>query len=151
MYGPPIILHLLSHVAGGKGARVRIDFHNTQSLTAYLLLFVVTTKVSEEILYRGLLVPTLRRVGWRDSVICLVSSLILGVYHFIPLGFVFGTLMVGFGAILFAIRPQYDCLSPAWLVHVLFNAQLFLILSLITWLAPAFFPGNLSEEQCFVL
>ena len=111
MYGAPVMLHWLSHATGGRGSGVRIDFHDTQSVAMYLLLFVVTTPVSEEILYRGLLVAWLRRVGWRDSAIWLVGSLIFGANHFIPLGFVFGAVMVVFGAILFAIRLRYDSLS----------------------------------------
>jgi membrane protease YdiL (CAAX protease family) len=144
LYGAPVMLHWLSLVTGGRGSGVRIDFHDTQSVAMYLLLFVVTTPVSEEILYRGLLVAWLRRVGWSDSAIWLVGSLIFGANHFIPLGFVFGTVMVAFGAILFAIRLRYDSLSPAWLAHFLFNAQLFLVYPLITWLAPAWLPGSLS-------
>ena len=41
--------------------------------------------------------------------------------------------MVVFGAILFALRLRYGSLTPAWLVHFLFNAQPLLILPLIAW------------------
>ena len=64
--------------------------------------------------------------------------------HFIPLGLVWSVAMVGFGAILFAIRLRYGSLTPAWLAHFLFNAQPFLILPLFDWLAPALHPGHLS-------
>jgi membrane protease YdiL (CAAX protease family) len=67
---------------------VRINFHDTQSVAMYVLLFVVTAPVCEEILYRGFLVAWLRRVGWRDSAIWLASSLIFGANHLIPLGLV---------------------------------------------------------------
>jgi membrane protease YdiL (CAAX protease family) len=146
LYGAPMMLHWLSYVTGGQGSGVRIDFHDTKSVAAYFLLFVVTTPVSEEILYRGLLVAWLRRLGWRDPVILLVGSLIFGANHIIPLGFAFGwgAVMVAVGSIWFALRLRYDSLSPAWLSHLLFNAQLFLILPLITWLGPALHPGHLS-------
>ena len=144
LYGAPIMLHWLSYVTGGQGSGVRIDFHDTKSIAAYFFLFVVTTSLSEEILYRGLLVAWLRRVGCRDPAILLVGSLIFGANHVIPLGFAFGAVMVVVGSIWFALRLRYDSLSPAWLSHFLFNAQPFLILPLITWLAPAFHPGYLS-------
>jgi membrane protease YdiL (CAAX protease family) len=144
LYGAPVMLHWLSHITGGQGSGVRIDFHDAKSIVAYFFLFVVTTPVSEEILYRGLLVTWLRRVGWRDSVILLVGSLIFGANHVIPLGFAFGVVMVAVGSIWFALRLRYDSLSPAWLSHFLFNAQPFLILPLITWFAPVLHPGYLS-------
>jgi membrane protease YdiL (CAAX protease family) len=144
LYGTPIMTQWLSHVTGGRGPEVRIDFHDTQSVAIYVLLFVVTTPVSEEILYRGLLVAWLRRVGWRDTAIWLVGSLIFAANHFIPLGFVWAAAMIGLGAILFALRLRCESLAPAWLAHFLFNAQPFLILPLITWLAPALLPGHLS-------
>jgi membrane protease YdiL (CAAX protease family) len=143
MYGVPIVTHWLSYVTGGRSQQVRIDFHDTQSVAILVSLFVVTTPVSEEILYRGLLVAWLRRAGWRDPTILLVGSLIFGANHFIPLGLVWSIAMVGLGAILFALRLRYDSLSPAWLAHILFNAQPILFYPLIAWLAPAVLPGRL--------
>jgi membrane protease YdiL (CAAX protease family) len=143
MYGVPIATHWLSYVTGGRSQYVRIDFHDTQSVAIFVFLFVVTSPVSEEILYRGLLVAWLRRVGWRDSTILLVGSLIFGANHFIPLGFVWSAAMVGLGTILYALRLRYGSLSPAWLAHILFNAQPVLLYPLIAWLAPAVLPGRL--------
>ena len=40
------------------------------------------------------------------------------------------------GVILFALRLRYDSLTPGWLAHFLFNAQL-VIHPLIAWIAPA--------------
>ena len=97
--------------------------------------------MSEEVLYRGLLVAWLRRVGWRDSIILIVGSLIFGANHIIPVGFVWGIAMVGLGAILCALRLRYESLTPAWLAHTLFNAQLTLSYPLIGWLEPAFRPA----------
>jgi membrane protease YdiL (CAAX protease family) len=143
MYGVPIVTHGLSYVTGGRGLDVGIDSHDTRSIAIFVFLFVVTTPVSEEILYRGLLVAWLRRVGWSDSAILLVGSLIFGANHFIPLGFVWSAAMVALGAILYALRLRYDSLAPAWLAHVLFNAQPILLYPLIAWLAPAVLPGRL--------
>jgi membrane protease YdiL (CAAX protease family) len=88
MYGAPIMTHWLSHVTGGRAPEVRINFHDAQSVVIYVLLFVVTAPVCEEILYRGLLVAWLRRVGWRESTIWLAGSFIFGANHLIPLGLV---------------------------------------------------------------
>jgi membrane protease YdiL (CAAX protease family) len=143
MYGAPIMTHSLSHLTGGRGPEVRINFHDPQSVAMYVLLFVVTAPVCEEILYRGLLVAWLRRLGWRDSAIWLAGSLIFGANHIIPLGYVWSAVMVAFGGILFAIRLRYDSLTPGWLTHFLFNAQPFLIYPLISWLAPRLVPGGL--------
>jgi len=145
MYGVPVLTHWLSQLTGGRGPEVRIDFHDPQSVAIYLLLFVVTTPLCEEILYRGLLVTWLRRVGWGDRAILLVGSLIFGANHVIPLGLVWGAAMaVVLGAILFALRLHYESLTPGWLAHFLFNAQPFLIYPLLTRLAPGLLPSHLS-------
>ena len=141
MYGVPILTHWLSSVMGDRSQVVRIDVHDPQSVAILFFLFVVTTPVSEEVLYRGLLVAWLRRVGWRDSIILIVGSLIFGANHIIPVGFVWGIAMVGLGAILFALRLRYESLTPAWLAHALFNAQLTLSYPLIGWLVADFRPG----------
>ncbi|MDE2379973.1 CPBP family intramembrane glutamic endopeptidase [Bradyrhizobium sp.] len=143
MYGVPIVTRWLSHETGGPSHGVRIDFHDAQSVAVYLILFVITAPVCEEILYRGLLVTWLRRIGWSDSAVLLAGSLIFGANHILPLGFVWGVAMVGFGAILFVLRLRYDSLSPGWLTHLLFNAQPFVTYPLIAWIAPAALPGRL--------
>ena len=142
MYGVPIATRWLSGVTGGQGP-TRIDLHDAKFLALYVLLFVITTPLSEEILYRGLLVAWLRRLGWRDSAILPVGSVIFGANHLIPLGFVWASAMVGLGAILFALRLRYDSLSPAWAAHFLFNAHPLLILPLVHWLTPVLLPGQL--------
>ena len=67
MYGVPIVTHWLSSVIGDGSQVVRIEAHDPQSVAILVFLFVVTAP-AEEVLYRGLLVAWLRRVGWRDSV-----------------------------------------------------------------------------------
>lgn len=144
LYGIPLATRWLSHVTGGQGPNVRIDFHNPQSVAIYLFLFVATAPICEEILYRGLLVAWLRRIGWRNSIIWLLGSLIFAANHLIPLGFVWATAMIGLGAILFALRLRYESLIPGWLAHLLFNAQPFLILPFTSWVAPTLLPGYLT-------
>jgi hypothetical protein len=58
----------------------------------------------------------------------------------IPVGLVWGVGMALLGVILFALRLRYESLSPAWLAHALFNAQLTMFYPLTVWLAPAFYP-----------
>lgn len=70
MFGVPIVTHWLTHVTGGHSQQVRIDLNDAHSVAIVIFLFVVTTPVSEEILYRGLLVAWLRRHGWKDFTIC---------------------------------------------------------------------------------
>jgi membrane protease YdiL (CAAX protease family) len=142
-YGAPLLTHWLSRVTGGHGPAA-FDFHDAQTVAIYLLLFVVTAPVCEEILYRGLLVAWLRRMGWRDFAIGFTGSLIFGLTHAIPLGLVWAAVMVMFGAILFTLRLRYGSLVPAWLTHVLFNAQPLLLYPLIGWLEPALLPGRLA-------
>ncbi|MHC1944771.1 CPBP family intramembrane metalloprotease [Bradyrhizobium sp. UFLA06-06] len=145
MYSAPIATHWLSDIAGGDGlGKARIDFHGAHATAIYILLFVMTAPLCEEILYRGLLVAWLRRAGFGDPTIWLTGSLLFGANHILPLGLVWGTVMVGFGAILFAIRLRYSSLTPAWLTHFLFNAQPVLILPLIKRIAPAIHPGIFS-------
>jgi membrane protease YdiL (CAAX protease family) len=137
-FGVPIVTHWLTHVTGSQSQNVRIDFHDAHSVAIVVFLFVVTTPLSEEILYRGLLVAWLRRLGWKDITILLLGSLIFGANHIIPLGFVWGLAMVLVGVVLFVLRLRYESLSPAWLAHALFNAQLTLSYPLIAWFALAF-------------
>jgi len=140
-FGVPIVTHWLTHVLGRQGQEVRFDFfHDGHSVAIVVFLFVVTTPVSEEILYRGLLVAWLRRAGWRDVTILLVGSLIFAANHIVPTGVVWAAAMLVLGVTLFALRLRYQSLSPAWLAHALFNAQLTLFYPLIASLAPALYP-----------
>ena len=144
MYGVPAVTHWLTYLTGGKSQDVRIDFHDAQSVSTYIFLFVITAPVCEEILYRGLLVTWLRRTGWKASTILFAGSLLFGANHYLPLGsFVWSVAMVGLGAVLCALRLRYHSLSPGWLTHVLFNAQPFLIQPLISWLPSGLHPGHL--------
>ena len=142
-YGAPVMTQWLSHATGGRGLTA-IDFHDGRSIAIYVLLFIMTAPLCEEILYRGLLVAWLRHIGWRDPAIWLIGSLIFGFNHAIPLGLVWAIVMVTFGAILYAIRLCADSLSPAWLTHFLFNAQPLVIYPLLAWFAPELLPGRLA-------
>ncbi len=132
--GVPLLTHWLSRLTGGHGPVLPLD--DAASLSAYILCVVVTAPVCEEILYRGLLVAWFSRLGWRTPVIWSAGSLIFGASHLLFTGFVWSTVMVLFGALLFGLRLWRRSLTPGWLAHFLFNAQL-VIHPLISWLAPA--------------
>lgn len=137
MYGVLLLTRWLSHATGGHGPVLPLD--DAASLAVYILCVVVTAPVCEEILYRGLLVAWFGRVGWRTPVIWLVGSLIFGASHLLFTGFVWSAVMVLFGAMLFGLRLWRRSLTPGWLAHFLFNAQL-VIHPLISWLAPTLRP-----------
>ncbi|MHC2332609.1 CPBP family intramembrane glutamic endopeptidase [Bradyrhizobium sp. USDA 4454] len=144
MYGAPIATHWLSRITGGDGpGNALLDFHGVHATAIYILLFVMTAPLCEEILYRGLLVAWLRRAGFGDPTIWLTGSLLFGANHILPLGLVWGIVMVAFGTILFAIRLRYRSLTPAWVTHFLFNAQP-VLMPLIKEIAPALHPGIFS-------
>lgn len=133
--GVPLITHWLTGVTGGQTQGVRVDFHEAFSVAIAVFLFVVTTPISEEILYRGLLLSWLRRLGWRDVHILILGSLVFAANHIIPLGIVWATAMILLGVVTYALRLRFGSLSPAWLAHLLFNAQLTLSYPLTEWLA----------------
>jgi membrane protease YdiL (CAAX protease family) len=144
LYGVPVATRFLSDLTGGSGPPIRINFDDPRSISIYVLLFVVTTPLTEEILYRGLLVAWLRCAGWNDLTVAVVGSVLFGANHALPLGPVWAVAMTGLGAILYALRLRFASLTPGWLAHVLFNAQPFLIYPLTVWIAPAWLPGHLA-------
>ena len=134
MVGVPLLTRWLSQATGGHGPALPLD--DAASLATYILCVVVTAPVCEEILYRGLLVAWFGRVGWPAPVIWLVGSLLFGASHLLFTGLIWSAAMVLFGAMLFGLRLWRRSLTPGWLAHFLFNAQL-VIHPLISWLAPA--------------
>ena len=101
-----------------------MDFSDAQSVAIVVLLFVITTPISEELLYRGLLVAWLRRLGWKDFNILAIGSLVFAANHILPLGFVWSVAMILLGVTTHALRLRCKSLTPGWLAHAFFNAQL---------------------------
>ncbi|MCK1453541.1 CPBP family intramembrane metalloprotease [Bradyrhizobium sp. 35] len=54
----------------------------------------MTTPLTEEILYFGLLVSCLGRNGWQNSSILAFGTVIFAANHIIPLGLVWGAAMI---------------------------------------------------------
>jgi membrane protease YdiL (CAAX protease family) len=136
--GVPILTHWLAQTTGSQSQNVRVDFSDAQSVTIVVLLFVITTPLSEELLYRGLLVAWLRRLGWKDFNILGLGSLLFAANHILPLGLVWSVAMILLGATTNALRLRYKSLSPGWLAHALFNAQLTLTYPLLKLFKLAF-------------
>lgn len=124
IFGVPILTHWLIQAIGGRSQNVRVDFSDARSVTIVVFLFVITTPVSEELLYRGLFVAWLRRLGWKDFNILGLGSVVFATNHILPLGLVWGVAMILLGVTTNALRLRYKSLSPGWLAHALFNAQL---------------------------
>jgi membrane protease YdiL (CAAX protease family) len=135
--GVPVVTHWFTSVTGNRSQDVRIDFHNAMSVATVLFLFVVTTPLTEEILYRGLLVSWLRRNGWQSSSILAFGTVIFAGNHIIPLGLVWGAAMILLGLVTYTLRLRSESLSPSWLAHTLFNGHLTLSYPLIGWLVQA--------------
>jgi membrane protease YdiL (CAAX protease family) len=132
--GVPILTHWLTQITGGRSQNVHVDYSDARSVGIVVLLFVVTTPVTEEVLYRGLLVAWLHRLGWKDFSILRFGSLLFAANHLLPLGFVWSIAMILLGAATNALRLRYKSLLPGWLTHALFNAQLTLPHSLFAWI-----------------
>jgi membrane protease YdiL (CAAX protease family) len=132
-FGVPIVTLWLTSATGHPSQDVQIDLHDAKSIAIVAFLFVVTTPVTEEILYRGLLVSWLRRLGWQDCKILAFGTLVFAANHIIPLGLVWAVAMILLGLVTYALRLRFESLSPAWLAHALFNAQLTLSDPLIAW------------------
>lgn len=134
MVGVPLLTRGLAQLTGGHGPALPLD--DAASLAAYFLCVAVTAPICEEILYRGLLVAWFSRAGWGTPAIWLAGSLLFGASHLLFTGLVWSVAMVLFGAMLFGLRLWRRSLTPGWLAHFLFNAQLAMH-PLIAWLAPA--------------
>lgn len=134
IFGVPVVTHWLTQITGARSQNVHIDFNDAWSVAIVVFLFVVTTPVTEEVLYRGLLVTWLRRLGWKDFNILVLGSLLFAANHILPLGLVWSVAMILLGTTTNGLRLRYKSLVPGWLTHVLFNAQLTLFHPLLAWL-----------------
>lgn len=134
MIGVPIMTRYLAQLTSGRSQDVRIDVNDPGSVAVIIFLFVITTPICEEILYRGLLVAWLRRCHWSGLSILSFGSLLFAANHLLPLGFVWSVAMLLLGVMTNMLRLRYESLSPAWLAHALFNAQLTLPYPLAAWL-----------------
>jgi membrane protease YdiL (CAAX protease family) len=134
IFGVPVLTHWLTQITGARSQNIHIDFNDARSVAIVVFLFVVTSPVTEEVLYRGLLVTWLRRLGWKDLNIVVLGSLVFAANHILPLGLVWSVAMILLGTTTNVLRLRYKSLSPGWLTHALFNAQLTLSHPLIAWL-----------------
>jgi membrane protease YdiL (CAAX protease family) len=140
MYGAPVVNAFLSQTTHVRSIGYGSNLHHLLPLAAYVLGTVVVPPIGEEILYRGLLVAWFRRLGWPVPVIWLAGSLLFGASHWMRYGLAWSLTMVCFGALLYGIRFWRGSLTPAWLMHTLFNLRGTVIIPLIARMVPALVP-----------
>lgn len=97
-----------------------------------LLLFALLPALCEELLYRGVLAPTLaQRIGFWPGL--LVSSLLFGLLHF-NLSRLLPTALLGMAA--GYVRLRSGSLWPAMLLHFLYNASLLVAATRLPSMSP---------------
>ena len=97
-------------------------------LVLLLILVAVIAPIAEELLFRGMLYPVLRR-SWGVTAAVIVSALIFGLVHFIPIlipGLVFVGLILGW------VRERSGSVVPGIVIHALQNSIVMLGIYLIT-------------------
>ncbi len=123
--------------------RQRTEFMETlplEDFTATLLL-LVPVSIHEELLFRGLLIPYLRRVGCGWTAAILLSSAVFGLLH-LTQGW-FGVLQIfGVGVVLGLFFLIFLSLLAVILTHLLFNLVQFQVARhLLPWAEEVAGPG----------
>ena len=121
-YAAPVIHHWAQSLVGVRPGRG--SFAPPAWTTALVVIStIVTAPLGEEVLFRGLLVFWLRRLGWPSIVIWLVGSLVFAAIHLPTAGPAWSITIFCFGGMLLAIRLWRGSLTPCWLIHLLFNLR----------------------------
>ncbi len=129
-YGAPLVTHWAGSLIGGGVPNRSLNMHHAPLMALSVFSLLVTAPIAEEVLFRGLLIAWLRRLGWPIWIIWLVGSLAFASIHLRLYGPVWTTTMVFFGAMILAIRLWRNSLTPGWLIHLLFNARYSVIVPL---------------------
>lgn len=122
-YASPLIYHWVFVLLGGHGLGRGANLSQPVLAVSFVFSTLLTAPVGEEILFRGLLVTWLRRLGWPIWAIWLIGSLAFGAIHWRYFGLAWSVQAVCFGAMQFGIRFWRQTLTPCWLIHLLFNAR----------------------------
>lgn len=88
-----------------------------RDLGLLLILVAVIAPIAEELFFRGMLYPVLRR-RWSSQVAIVVNGLLFALIHFIPI-LIPGLFLVGI--VLAWVRERSGSLIPCMLVHALQN------------------------------
>ena len=99
--------------------------HNTQTMSLYgespllleLLSVAVIAGITEELVFRGLVISRLKK-GMGTAAAVVVSSLIFGFAHGSALAMIYASLL---GLLLGALYARYDSILPGIIFHVFFN------------------------------
>lgn len=126
-----VILPFLEHLADDISSRTEMFKHLPHKSVLATLMLLVPVALNEEVLFRGLLLPYLRRVTgvWWAAV--LISSGIFGVLHLMQ-GVVGALQITGVSIIwsIFFIRTR--SLTTVIVAHVLFDFAQFQLLNLLS-------------------
>lgn len=110
----------------------RVDFVQQMPVTSLIdsILLLIPVAIHEELLFRGMLLPYLRRVVGRWWLAILISSAIFGGLHF-PQGWLGALQITGLGAVLAICFVLSRSLLAVTLAHFVFNLVQFQIVRLL--------------------
>jgi membrane protease YdiL (CAAX protease family) len=128
-----IILSVIALAPGlEKDLLHRVDFAQRMPVTSLFnsILLLIPVAIHEELLFRGLLLPYLRRVVGRWWLAILISSAIFGGLHF-PQGWLGALQITGLGAVLAICFVLSRSLLAVTLAHFVFDLVQFQIVRLL--------------------
>jgi membrane protease YdiL (CAAX protease family) len=128
-----VILTVLAFVPGlQKDLFHRVDFVEQMPVTSLMdsILLLIPVAIHEELLFRGMLLPHLRRVVGRWWLAILISSAIFGGLHF-PQGWLGALQITGLGAVLAICFVLSRSLLAVMIAHFVFDLLQFQIVRLL--------------------
>jgi CAAX protease family protein len=132
-YGVFFLILLLFYLIAGRmpGTAESEQLREVGGGTLAIVIFstVVLAPIFEELFFRGLFYPALRRrLGWKMAIF--LDALIFGALHFQPL---FLISLVGVGAVLAYLYEKTDSLFAPMITHALYNLVVVIISLLVGW------------------
>jgi membrane protease YdiL (CAAX protease family) len=132
-YGAFFLIYLIFYLAAGRGPvsseTERLQDLSGGYLTLVLVVVVVLAPIFEELFFRGLFYPALRRTLGPTSAVIL-NGVIFGIIHFQPL-FMVSLILVGI--VLAYLYEKTDSLVAPIMAHALYNAVVTLVSLLAGW------------------
>ncbi|HUU94818.1 MAG TPA: type II CAAX endopeptidase family protein [Phycisphaerae bacterium] len=128
-----VIFTVIAFVPGlQKDLLHRVDFVQQMPVTSLIdsILLLIPVAIHEELLFRGMLLPYLRRVVGRWWLAILISSAIFGGLHF-PQGWLGALQITGLGAVLAICFVLSRSLLAVTIAHFAFNLLQFQIVRLL--------------------
>ncbi len=137
------VIQALLELVGLKGATP--DLSATTSFTANILMSFyacILGPVLEELLYRGVLLQSMRKYNERFAII--LSALIFGLMHQNYQQFILGFML---GIPLAIVTIKYDSLIPSIFTHIFVNTTGMLSTYLMQYFAPEFYDAALNGGE----